>query len=698
MAIHFSCGCGKSFSVQDQYAGKKTKCPACSNALTVPVVTATRPIKQEVEVPTGPKPQAAGEEEEVLLQAAWVVPGKAEAISANAGPADATQPKKKKKKDIAAKADQLRSVGMGLWLVLAGMVIQVLAVFVALALLIARIKLSAILLTFQIATLLPVVLQATGHWLCLSVPRGVRFGKDVPVRHIVIITLILDVLGLLLLAWTWAADFKLLAMPVWAPDPGFVLLVPMAFLDFLIALAWYIDRRFLSWWGRAIQVLLIVLGILALGVIMMASVGAGRGPGAAAVTAVILTYVLGAISVTILYLAYIGLLFFLAPATRAYAAQLAGPEDASPAEAEAPTASREARSVEPVEGALAEVARPGAASATAVEVGPSPKKKKRPRTERPARDVPDWAWATGGCLLAVVVAAVVLLGVGLSGRFFLAAGLGTALVVAVPVGLVILIVSMFISSAVSGGIDFGDVRVAVPKAVGLLTVVSLIGFIPFIGWFIAIPVWFVGLMNLFFLDIWETRVLFIINWGVNTLFKLFVLAVIVNAVSNSLGSGKKEDEGEQAMTRPRAGAKDNAGDEDPGGKLGKPKEPRPRPATPAGPAPLVVVEKGRRPPAWPENTLTRALRKQPAPSIKSKQGTTLRYCRDGRALAVGGSDLALGIWDLSTMKQLDQVPPWKGTLSSAASSIRPGPGSSPRAARQDVLRPCCLRWPAAGGE
>ncbi len=37
MPIPFACPCGRAFRVKDEYAGKKTKCPACAAVLTVPV-------------------------------------------------------------------------------------------------------------------------------------------------------------------------------------------------------------------------------------------------------------------------------------------------------------------------------------------------------------------------------------------------------------------------------------------------------------------------------------------------------------------------------------------------------------------------------------------------------------------------------------------------------------------------------------
>lgn len=41
MTIAFDCGCGKAFRVPDEHAGKRTKCPACGAALTVPAPPAS---------------------------------------------------------------------------------------------------------------------------------------------------------------------------------------------------------------------------------------------------------------------------------------------------------------------------------------------------------------------------------------------------------------------------------------------------------------------------------------------------------------------------------------------------------------------------------------------------------------------------------------------------------------------------------
>jgi hypothetical protein len=47
MPITFDCDCGKQFTVADEFAGKRTKCPACKSALTVPETTPTPPAAEE---------------------------------------------------------------------------------------------------------------------------------------------------------------------------------------------------------------------------------------------------------------------------------------------------------------------------------------------------------------------------------------------------------------------------------------------------------------------------------------------------------------------------------------------------------------------------------------------------------------------------------------------------------------------------
>ena len=117
------------------------------------------------------------------------------------------------------------------------------------------------------------------------------------------------------------------------------------------------------------------------------------------------------------------------------------------------------------------------------------------------------------------------------GKFLLAFAVGMAILL--PVSVVILVISMFIASALLGGVDFGQAHVAIPKAGALLFVVNLLSMIPLAGPFLALPVWFLGLMGLFSLDFVEARTLVAINWILNTLFKYFVLAAILSGILHS---------------------------------------------------------------------------------------------------------------------------------------------------------------------
>lgn len=160
------------------------------------------------------------------------------------------------------------------------------------------------------------------------------------------------------------------------------------------------------------------------------------------------------------------------------------------------------------------------------------KRKRRKKAKKGGPEVPWWVWAgvAGTILLffGILSAAVIHAGYG---KFLLAFVVGMAIIL--PVSVVILVISMFISSALLGGVDFGEAHVAIPKAGALLFVVNLLSMIPLIGPFLALPVWFLGLMGLFGLDFVETRILVAVNWILNTLFKYFILAAILSSLLHS---------------------------------------------------------------------------------------------------------------------------------------------------------------------
>jgi hypothetical protein len=100
-----------------------------------------------------------------------------------------------------------------------------------------------------------------------------------------------------------------------------------------------------------------------------------------------------------------------------------------------------------------------------------------------------------------------------------------AFAIMLAISVVILIISMFITSALGGGVEFGEVHIVLAKAIPLLIVVALLELVPF-GTFIAIPVWWIGLMLLFRLDFWEVRMLVFANWSLNALARYALLAML----------------------------------------------------------------------------------------------------------------------------------------------------------------------------
>src|SRR5262249_6255981 len=146
------------------------------------------------------------------------------------------------------------------------------------------------------------------------------------------------------------------------------------------------------------------------------------------------------------------------------------------------------------------------------EPRPRKKKRKRRKKSKSGPEIPWWVW---GALAGTFVLLMGLVSAALihAGYTLLLIAFSVGLAIGLVVSTVILVISLFIASAVLGGVDFGEAHVAIPKAGALLFVVSLIQLIPFVGWILAIPVWWLGLMGLFELDFVETRTLVIINWG-----------------------------------------------------------------------------------------------------------------------------------------------------------------------------------------
>lgn len=177
-----------------------------------------------------------------------------------------------------------------------------------------------------------------------------------------------------------------------------------------------------------------------------------------------------------------------------------------------------------------------------VNEGARPPRKKRRRLRQPAaaRETARGSWA------GAIAGAIAFCGLFLASALLLTFGGLTSVAVAylmvflilLPVSTVILVVSMFLASFVAGGIDFGDARITIPKAMALLFVVNLIGLIPWCGFFLATAVWWIALMSLFKLEFWETFILVVINSGLNFALCMLILSTLLAGSSANHGEAK----------------------------------------------------------------------------------------------------------------------------------------------------------------
>jgi len=101
------------------------------------------------------------------------------------------------------------------------------------------------------------------------------------------------------------------------------------------------------------------------------------------------------------------------------------------------------------------------------------------------------------------------------------------LLILVPVGLVILLLSMLLANYIAGGMDFGPLYLVLLKSIPFLIVLNLVGkFVPFTLWFwLSLPLWWLGVMLLFRLDVWEARLLVVVNWLLNFALQLLIATV-----------------------------------------------------------------------------------------------------------------------------------------------------------------------------
>jgi hypothetical protein len=173
---------------------------------------------------------------------------------------------------------------------------------------------------------------------------------------------------------------------------------------------------------------------------------------------------------------------------------------------------------------------------------PKPKKKKKKsgfkKAKKEATSIPTWMWVVGG-LGAMITTGGIIVGLILMMRMNTPDGddidwriFALEFMIGVPASLVILVISMFLSSALGGGINFGDAKTAIIGAIFLVVIVNLVAMIPKIGIYLTLLVWLVGFMTIFGLDPWEARFLLFINWVLNYAIGMAMLHYMINRVDS----------------------------------------------------------------------------------------------------------------------------------------------------------------------
>lgn len=200
------------------------------------------------------------------------------------------------------------------------------------------------------------------------------------------------------------------------------------------------------------------------------------------------------------------------------------------------------------------------AAETVDEDRPKKKKKKKKLNAKMETAIPTWMWVAGGFGALLAVSGVIF-GIILAMRMNTPDGddidwqrMLLGFFVSIPIKLVVLIISMYLSSALGGGINFGDAKTAIIGAIFLIVIVNLVELIPHVGIYITLVVWLIGFMTIFSLDPWEARFLLFINWLLN----YFIFMAFINYIHNRTQKEIKEllEDGEEEE-RPKVRNKNN---------------------------------------------------------------------------------------------------------------------------------------------
>ncbi len=93
---------------------------------------------------------------------------------------------------------------------------------------------------------------------------------------------------------------------------------------------------------------------------------------------------------------------------------------------------------------------------------------------------------------------------------------------------VIWVVSLVLYNMVMGGFDFGALTHFALKSAALIAVVSAVVLLPFGGW-LALAVWWFGVVLLFGMEFWEAKVLVLMIWVLSVLVRIGLFAAFISA-------------------------------------------------------------------------------------------------------------------------------------------------------------------------
>jgi hypothetical protein len=160
-------------------------------------------------------------------------------------------------------------------------------------------------------------------------------------------------------------------------------------------------------------------------------------------------------------------------------------------------------------------------------------RKKRKRTRAAGRrrgaENSSWPWwVFGGGGIAAVELSLLGLAVFLDSGHVLAP-YALYLFVILPISTGIFFAAMYLASIWFGALEIGEIHVAIVKAFILVTIVNVVGLVPWFGYVFSFFIWFAGILTLFRLDVWETRILVLINWVLNMGLRFLLMMLFAKA-------------------------------------------------------------------------------------------------------------------------------------------------------------------------